>query len=299
MLIWLKSPGTWAAPLALVAVALGSGCTTPDIGPSKSGELSAGRFAYRCLGDSDPFCDGGGNPTSFPESMAVGGRFDLEYDPDDWPFDDQPLPRIVPASPVSVQTPGMGYAIMRPGFAAFLARDAFGEVFDLRHLYAAPVARIAVTVGGSQELDTIRIVPGESIDLVAQPQDEFRALLGGSLDYTWQSDDESVARFTSVDMDRDIALQAIADGVTTIRVTAGDHEQVITVEVGMPDPGTGTSDDAGSTGDASTGGSSGDGSTGDGSSGDGSTGGESTGGESTGGDTGTDSGGGSSSTGGN
>jgi hypothetical protein len=229
----------WAvAPAALALPA----CDDGESGPSKSGELSTGRFLYRCLGDSDPYCDAG-TPSSFPEAMAVGGRFDLEYDPEEDVFEDVPIPRVIPASPASVQTPGMGYAIGRAGFAAFLARDAFGDVYDLRHIYAAPVGRIAVTSAASQELATIRVEVGETIDLFAQPQDEFRALLGGSLDYAWTSDDDTVAGFASVDLDRDITLEGRAQGTTTIRIEAGGFQQMVTVEVGPIGAGTDDGDD--------------------------------------------------------
>ena len=311
----VASPARAARHLAVALVALGlSACDGGESGPSKSGELSTGRFLYRCLGDSDPYCEGG-TASSFPESFAVGGRFDLEYDPEEGAFEDVPIPRVTPASPASVQTPGMGYAILRPGFAAFLARDAFGDVYDLRHLYAAQVARIAVTTDASQELATIRVEVGESLDLYAQPQDEFRAVLGGSLDYTWTTDDDTVAGFSSVDLDRDITLEGRAQGTTTIRIEAGGFVQTVMVEVGPIGSSTGDSgttaddgdddddDDGGSTdAGADTGGSTG-GADEDDTSGDGGTsGGESNGGEGSSGSTGgesTDDGGESSTTGGN
>ena len=46
----------------------------------------------------------------------------------------------------------------------------------------------------SQELQTIELEPGERITLQALPQDDLRSTLGGSLDYTWASDDEAGSR---------------------------------------------------------------------------------------------------------
>ena len=68
---------------AALATLVGVGCGDPFTNePAKEGELGVGNFLYRCVGDSDPYCDEGGTAENFPEAIAVGGRFNLDYNQD-------------------------------------------------------------------------------------------------------------------------------------------------------------------------------------------------------------------------
>ena len=271
----------------VVASAVG-GCSfgDPDVDdrPERPGELGNGTFRYICVGDSDPFCENGFVADTFPERFALGGAFDLDFDPHDYfPLPDEPLPRVIAPAPDSVRGEAMAFIFTRAGYAAFLARNTRGEVIDLRHLYGAPVARIAVVTANSQELSTLEMQVGEDIDVEVEPQDTLRSVLAGSLHYEYTTDDPTVAEIFSVDEDRDVTIRAVGPGETTLKVTAGAYTQELTVVVeGDENPTTGDSDsdsdtDAGeesSTGgeEESTGGSGGE-STGGSTSGDPTTGG--------------------------
>jgi hypothetical protein len=242
----------WLTVAGCVLASLAAGCGGDDFsGPNMQGELGAGAFLYICVGDSDPYCDGA-TVSSFPEVLAVGGSFDLEYEADDDVFEDDALPQVIAASPQSIGAVGMGFAMLRPGHAAVLATTGVGEVYDLRHLYAADVARVAFTTGDSQELADVSLEVGEQLTIRAQPQDSLRTTLGGSLTYEWVSDDAEVVRIATADVDRDVTIEGVATGVTMIRVNAGGFVQALTVEVGGA-VATSNAEDSGASDDGTSG----------------------------------------------
>jgi len=220
----------WPYFYPIVASVLLAACGSfEDNPPAEAGELGRGDFRYSCIGDADPYCVGT-SPTSFPTAFAVGAIFGLEYHAED--SEDDPLPRVIAGSNTSVNTVGPGFAITRPGYTVFLAMSNFGEVYDFRHVYAAPVQRIPLTTGRSDELLDLTLGAGETLQLFAQPEDGLRTLLGGSLAYAWSSDDPTVARIASADQDRDVTIEGVQAGTTTLRVEAGGYVQAIEVRVG-------------------------------------------------------------------
>ena len=282
---------TGIASLALSLLACDN--STFDDRPEREGELGAGTFRYICVGSSDPYCEEGFVASTFPDRFAVGAVFDLDYDPaDSFVGPDGPLPQVVTAAPDSVDTQSMAFMFQRPGFAAMLARNGAGEVIDLRHLYGAAVAEIAVFTMDSQALRMIEVEPGLDLDVRVEPRDETDSLLAGSLSYAWSTDDPEIAEVVTTDRDRVVTLRAHALGETTLHIMAGGFDQSIPIIVGSAGSTTGTTSDGTtsdvSTGDGTTGASTSDGTTSGDSTSDGTTSGGSTGEGSTGGDTDTD-----------
>jgi len=239
------SAGVMLAALTTVA------CDGDD-GPAKEGELGVGNFIYRCVGDSDPFCSDGGVADTFPEAIAVGGRFNLDYNQDR----DGALPNVIPGSDAVVMD-GPSLVLTRAGFAVVLASQGFGDVIDLLHLTGRDVTRIATFTGDSQELITIELEVGERITLEGRPQDENRTTLAGSLDYEWGSDNEAVFEVASADQDESVEVEGVGPGTAQLLVTAGGFTQMIEVEVAG---GSTTTDDGEDTGGPETDGSDDDGS---------------------------------------
>lgn len=227
---------------AALATLLGVGCGDPFTNePAKEGELGVGNFLYRCVGDSDPYCDEGGTADNFPEAIAVGGRFNLDYNQDI----DGAVPQVKSGSDAIVSD-GNALVMARAGYGVVLAVEGFGDVVDLLHIPGRDVTRIAVTTMDSQEVQTIELAVGERIALEARPQDDLRSTLGGSLDYTWQSDDETVLEIASADLDESVEIEAVAPGTATLLVSTGMFTQMIPVEV---EGDAGTTGDTGDTGD--------------------------------------------------
>jgi hypothetical protein len=240
------------------AVATAPGCSfdgDDDDRPERPGELGAGTFRYICVGDADPYCASGFVADTFPERFAVNGAFDLDFDPHEYyPSPDEPLPRVIAGSPDSVRSEAMAFYFVRPGYAGFLARNAVGEVIDLRHLYGSAVERIAVVTGGSQELSRLELDVGQDIDVTVEPQDALRSVLAGSLTWGYTIDDTSVAEVLTTDRDRDVTVRAVAPGETTLRIDAGGFMQEVAVVVaGEVDATDGAQTDGGETGAAETG----------------------------------------------
>lgn len=228
-----------------------TGSDSEDDRPARPGELGAGNFRYICVGDSDPFCEDGAVASTFPERFAIGGRFDLAFEPEDnFFFDNGVIPRVIAPVLGAVQTEAMTFQFLREGYSAFIARDNEGAVIDIRHLYAAPVARIAVTTDSSQDLAMIELGVGQDQAVDALPQDDFRSTLAGSLDYVWSTDDPTVAEVITADFDTDISIRANAVGETTLRIVTGAFEQTLTIVVtedAPPDPTTESDTDASDT----------------------------------------------------
>ena len=231
----------------VLATLVGAGCIDPITDePAKEGELGVGNFLYRCVGDSDWYCDEGGTAENFPEAIAVGGRFNLDYNQDI----DGVVPRVKSGSDAIIND-GNALLMARAGYAVVLAVEGFGDVIDLLHISGRDVTRIAVTTMDSQDLETIELAPGDRIELVARPQDDLRTTLGGALDYTWSSDDEAVFEIASADLDESVEIEAVAPGTAMLMVSTGEFTQMIPVEV-EGDAGT-TGDTEGMTDDATDG----------------------------------------------
>lgn len=212
---------------AALATLVGVGCGDPFTNePAKEGELGVGNFLYRCVGDSDPYCDEGGTAENFPEAIAVGGRFNLDYNQDI----DGAVPRVKSGSDAIVSD-GNALVMARAGYGVVLAVEGFGDVVDLLHIPGRDVTRIAVTTMDSQELQSIELAPGDRIALRARPQDDLRSTLGGSLDYAWASDDEAVFEIASADLDESVEIEAVAPGTAMLMVSTGMFTQMIPVEV--------------------------------------------------------------------
>lgn len=271
----------------LLCLPLWLGCSPDEYDrsdPEQVGELGAGTFRYRCVGDTDPYCNDAMTVAQFPERIAVGGHFGLEFTPHD-PQRAGGLYPIVAAGPAASRQLD-AFRFERAGLVAFLALDALGEVLDLRHLYGAEVDRVAV-LHDSVELLRISVEPGAETTLEAVPKDLLGSTLAGSLSYQWSVADPAIAELVSAPHGRSFTLRGLRAGETALHVMVGALVQQYTVRVGAPDVTTGgdTSETAGD-GDSSGGDASGDASTDAGTRGEDSTGSEEV---STGSDAGTGS----------
>ena len=242
--------------IALSAVPLGCG---DDVGggATMKGELGDGYFQYVCAGNSDPLCPDGVTASSFPQAIAVGGRFSLRYEP----RRGGALPVVEPGSRTALSKSADVFTLHEPGYVAVFAQDAFGDVIDLLHLRGRRVAVMTITRNGMEQ-SSLRLEVGDRIDLEAQPRDEFQTLLAGSLHYDWSSSDPRVFVLASDVTDDDVTIEAVAPGDALLHIEAGGHVLTVPVEVrGEVDPGT-TGDtesdtdfddeSTGTTGDSST-----------------------------------------------
>lgn len=268
------------APLLLTLVGCASTCGDSSQ-PGAIGELGNGNFLYECGGTSDPVCEFSEFGEMFPECIALGGQFDLEYRL----LDGGALGDGIEIDPVlyieSVNQrffEGVDeFSAQRIGEAAFIVRES-EHVLDLIHMQIVEIDDFDIADRDpATPTDTIDISLGETQTYRVFPRSVSCAQVGGSVPVDADSSDEAVATISGGDV---LRIQAQALGVAVVRVRLGEIEKAITVNVvdGPVGPATTTGDSSGSA--------SGTGSTGDDGSGTatGATdGGSSTGGSSTGG----------------
>ncbi len=226
-----------AASLAMAAA--GCSSTPPD---STTGELGRGHFQYICAGTNDVWCPDGIEAQSFPSAFAVMGSFSLAY----YPEDGKALPEVQPGSRSAITKQGDVFTIQMPGYVAVLAQTTFGDVVDLLHLSARPVAQLEIEAGGAP-LSMAELGLGERVRLRARPQDAGGVLLAGSLSYAWTSTDETVVRLTSDGASRQVEIEAVGTGSAELQIAVGGHFAQFVVQVSETPPGTGEGTDSSTT----------------------------------------------------
>jgi hypothetical protein len=270
----------WWAALALAVVGCSDTCGS-STQPGAVGELGNGRFLYTCGGPSDPACEGStddGSVDYFPDCIALGGAFDLEYEL----IDGSALETGELTPVLYIESVNQGFfrgtddfEALRVGSAAFLVRES-ERVLDLIHLAIVEPDYVDVVVRDTGSLtDAIALPPGATEVLLVLPRSSECLELGGAVPIEANSSDPAVATVMAGEV---LRIQAIAPGTAVVRARLGEIEQMITVTVsGEPvDPDTGpgeestdgSSSDEGTTGTATTdAGTTGAGSTGAGSTG--------------------------------
>jgi len=248
----------WAA-LALALVGCSDTCGGATE-PGTVGELGNGRFHYTCGGTSDPACESSADGQTvdyFPNCIALGGTFDLDYELlDDSALETNDLTPVLYIESVNQHFfhGTDDFEALRVGSAAFVVRE--GErVLDLVHLeIIAPDAIDVITRDPATPTTAVEIAAGDFEVLRVFPRSSECYDLGGAVPIDADSSDEAVARISAGDV---LRIDGVAPGTAVVRARLGELEQAITVTVtGSPiDPD--TSEDSGSSGSGSDSGSEG------------------------------------------
>lgn len=238
-------------PLALAAL---SACDTGQgynrAPESVSGQLGNGRFVYRC--DSSVTCNDKGDAATFPENVAVGARFAVEFIPNGASADllerAQGLSGYVApeaASTLYTQSSPRGLVALRAGFSTLFVRDAEGRVADFQTVHQQEVARLALAdVADTTALETRRTLEtlagraGGRLEVRPYARSASGEALAGVLAYTFTSADPAVAFVEASDEDSAVIVFRAA-GATTLKVEGGGVAQDVAVVVdgaGAPAP---------------------------------------------------------------
>ncbi|MCA9711988.1 MAG: hypothetical protein KDK70_39495 [Myxococcales bacterium] len=225
--------------------------------PGAIGELGNGRFLYECGGTSDPVCEFTEPGETFPQCIALGGIFDLEYQL----LDGSALENDFDLDPVLyVESINQGFfrgtddfEARRTGEAAFVARES-EYVLDLIHLrIVEPDDFDIVTRDPAEPTQEVTIEAGSTEVYRVFPRSVACEQLGGAVPITANSSDETVASTSGGDV---LRVQAQSAGTAVVRVQLGDLEKMLTVHVvgDAPDPDTdsATGSDSGTTADPAT-----------------------------------------------
>ena len=245
----------WAA-LALALVGCSDTCDG-STAPGAVGELGNGRFLYTCGGPSDPACEAtaSGDADYFPDCIALGGRFDLEYEL----VDGSALESGDLTPLLYIESVNQGFfrgtdefEALRVGSAAFVVRED-ERVLDLIHLLVVEPDDIDV-IGSDPTVPTtaLELPVGDAEVLRVLPRSSQCFGLGGAVPIEAESSDLEVAAVSAGDV---LRIQGLAPGTAVVRARIGELEQSLTVTVvGSPvDPDTGPSEST-SSGDDTSGG---------------------------------------------
>jgi hypothetical protein len=208
-----------AAVAWVLLSALACTCNTVPVRGTTVGELGKGVFIYRCADLTDPVCPfDGEKPADFPELIAVGSRFVVEYEA----LDDGRYERL--DSPTShVRSDGFEFEAVEPGWAAIVAYEG-DAVFDLVHIQIVePDALVA-----DLEADVLEV--GAETTIAAWVETVDGAMIAGALPYEWEADPPGIVALGGQPNDRLTAV-GLAAGLATVTVSDGTLEVSLSVEV--------------------------------------------------------------------
>lgn len=244
----------WAALLSLSLTACYSSCDGETASAVTTGELGNGSFEYRCVGTGDPVCELGLFGQQFPDCVAVGGEFELDYTLRDLSDRDEdelsPFLHVDSASQAFFSGSAGRFRAEQPGSAALLAVD-HDKVVDLIHVdIVEPDAMDILALDPADPVDHIVLEQGDIAIFRVFPRNIGCAALGGAVEVEATSSDDVVVKPAVVDV---LELKAHAPGLATVTVRMGELSHDIEVQVlGGPrrnlpdDPQTSSADDSAS-----------------------------------------------------
>jgi len=270
-------------PRIAVGVLLLGGCSDScgtETQPGVVGELGNGRFHYACTSPSDPACEASGTIADadyFPTCIALGGRFELDYELlDASALESDELTPVLYIDSVNQRffEGTSPFRALRVGRAAFVVRES-ERVLDLLHLdIVEPDAMDIVAREPASPTAAIELPAGDTEVLRVFPRSSTCTQLGGGVTIEAESSDPLVATVAAGD---ELRIQGQANGTAVVTVRLGALEQTIAVTVvdgpidpdtspigestssgpgsddGTTDPDTGTATDDPSTSDPGTG----------------------------------------------
>lgn len=220
---WLRR-GVALVGLPMCACYSTCGDGTPPAA-SITGELGNGTFEYRCIGSGDPVCEefnlAGGD---FPDCIAVGGRFRLDYTLRDISERDEdeiePFLHIESASESYLSESESVFMGQHEGRTALIAYD-HDVVVDLIHLDVIQPDSIEVidALDPQGPVTELHMHPDDAQVFRVFPRSTRCPQLGGAIDFHAQSNAQHIASVRELDV---LEIEANADGHATISVGLGD-----------------------------------------------------------------------------
>lgn len=231
--------------LVTATVAFAAGCTGGERNPSPSsasvqkGQLGNGGFTFRC--DDSVACDRWNNADNFPEAVALGSTFDMQFYLLDGTRGYSYLKDA--ESGTTIETVGKyinrgasGFAAVEPGVATLAARDQKGwlvdyitvrirkpdslTIYDSEYKGEDPTRIQRVTLAAKNERKSFRVVAKAGVEDLA-----------GMVTVEWTSDDDSIVAIEGYSKGK-VTIVATGIGNTNLRAKGASIEQVLPVIVG-------------------------------------------------------------------
>jgi hypothetical protein len=201
--------------------------------PVAKGELGNVTFNYVCSGDSDYQCLD--QERGMPAYIGVGAHFDLA---EDEVFSSRA--QIRPASTEIIQDGTTAFTWRREGYGAMLMFESFGEIEDFVHLKGLALASLRPQLEGGIDVDSVELLDGTDLPVRVIPEARNGAILGGSFDYVWQSEDESIVTHFSAGGANRVRLRGNGPGRTRVSIAVEGVSTTIDVSVrfnpNLPEP---------------------------------------------------------------
>src|SRR5690606_9309185 len=134
-----------------------------------------------------------------------------------------------------------GFAILKPGSYAFLARSPPGVVAGFTYIGADGIAEPEIW-HDQQRITSLPLDAGGEATLALTPADEQGIALAGALECTWESSDTAVLVLDSADSigiptagtelgDDEVRLVAAGEGQATLTISAGELTKTLDITV--------------------------------------------------------------------
>ena len=232
---WRALPGSGSSALLVLASVVCLGCG--DAGTTEAGseeetpepvELANGDFIYECVNNDDLMCPEELVAEAFPEQVAVGARFDATFVPAE---ETESAIEIRSGSSAYIARAGQAFRAEQAGRGVLLARRASdGAALGFVHLVLADLAELSIQQR-SGDPALIVMVADEQQALRVVPLGAGGKPLGGAIDYTWTSSDETVLQPMVASPSALMTVLARGAGDATLTVTAGTQSAQISITV--------------------------------------------------------------------
>jgi hypothetical protein len=221
-----------ASLAGLTICACYSSCDDLPSSASTTGELGNGTFEYSCASLGDAVCEHGAVEQQFPDCIAVGGAFRLDYTLKDLSDRDDEHPTsslsVDSASATFFSLDHGEFTAEQPGRAALLAFDN-EKVVDFIHLdIVTPEAMEIVALDPEDSVEVLHLASGEAASFRVFPRTTQCAVLGGAVTAEAVSNHPVVVATSVLDV---VELRGDVPGTATVTVKLGELTQEIRVEV--------------------------------------------------------------------
>lgn len=208
-----------------------TGCLT-------SGELGGGTFGYRCDNTgNDAVCEGAfpGQDLTMPRKIAVGSVFLIDFFGD---ASSNVTFTTEGASPEYILPSGSFLQFQKAGYSAVLSRTPDGRVGDFVHLRAVDIDHLSV-LRLANAVQDLKLSKGQSVTLLAVPQDETNETLAGAFTYTWSTTGPDSVVEIAYDLDsqgvgksNSVILTGVGDGAVDLVVQTQSETAIVHITVG-------------------------------------------------------------------
>jgi hypothetical protein len=223
-----------------------SACGSLGESSGREGDLGNGVFAYNCQDPSDPTCpvgktsipgcdsyqgyqSAGTGTNCFPSSIAVGGKFRIQYYANPNLVQSTGNPTIRAVSSDYLETAGDGiFLAKKPGMDGVLATSTVNsQIIDYTILRIAPIANLKLRDDAGQPATT-------SITLKVGAQTTYHVLavgslteqLAGAINVTWTSADPTIVKLVTGNPSAAMTIQGVAAGNSTISAKTDNNISV-------------------------------------------------------------------------